>query len=56
MRHKAQTRDWMREPIGMELEDLFRRDPDVAGHLPRAERDVEEGRTSAFAAAQQLLD
>jgi LAO/AO transport system kinase len=54
-RRKLQALDWMHELIATGLEDLFRRDRQIADRLPRVEDDVAEGRISAFAAAQQLL-
>jgi LAO/AO transport system kinase len=54
-RRKRQALDWMRELISIGLEDIFRSDRELAARLPKMERDVEEGRMSAFAAAQELL-
>jgi len=54
-RRKLQALDWMRELISIGLEDIFRTDRDIAARLPKMESEVKEGRTSAFAAARELL-
>jgi LAO/AO transport system kinase len=54
-RRRAQALAWMRELVGTGLDDLFRADPHVAEALPALEAAVAEGRTTAFAAARQLL-
>lgn len=51
----AQSLDWMRELIGMGLQDLFRRDPRVSERLSGFEEDVSCGRLTPFAAARELL-
>jgi len=54
-RRRAQAIAWMRELVGADLEASFRAHPRVAAALPSIEVEVAEGRTSAFAAARQLL-
>lgn len=54
-RRKLQALDWMHALIAMGLVGLFQHDRQIADRLPSVERDVAEGRMSAFAAAQQLL-
>lgn len=54
-RRQQQVLAWMRELIADGLEDLFRQHPEVRGHLPRVEKDVQDGRMTSFGAAQTLL-
>ena len=54
-RRSRQSLQWMRELIGMGLEDLFRRDPRVASRLTSLEAAVAAGTTTPFAAAGELL-
>ena len=54
-RRRAQSVTWMRELVGTELDVAFREHPRVAEALPAVEASVAEGRTTAFAAARQLL-
>jgi LAO/AO transport system kinase len=54
-RRRAQSFAWMRELVGTELEAAFRAHPRVAAALPPLEAAVSHGRTTALAAARQLL-
>ena len=54
-RRKAQALDWMRELVGIGLEDLFRRDPQISDRLAELEEAVGAGRITSFAAARELL-
>jgi LAO/AO transport system kinase len=54
-RRRAQSIAWMRELVSAELDAAFRVHPRVAEALPSLEAAVEAGRTTAFAAARQLL-
>ena len=55
LRRRAQSLDWMRELIGTGLDEVFRAAPRVAEALPALEAAVGDGRTTAFAAARELL-
>ena len=52
---RQQALTWMRELVGAGLDAAFRRDPVIASSLPALEVAVSEGRTTAFAAARELL-
>lgn len=52
---REQARSWMREAIDCGLRERFRNDPAVRRELPECERQVAEGRASAFHAARRLL-
>jgi LAO/AO transport system kinase len=52
---RDQVRSWMYEMIEYGLQQQFRAHPLVRASLPRYERDVLEGRTTSFRAAQRLL-
>ena len=54
-RRRAQALHWMRELIATGLDGAFRADPAVAAILPALEADVAEGRTTAVAAARDVL-
>jgi LAO/AO transport system kinase len=54
-RRSQQALAWMRELVATGLETAFRAHPDVAAGLPPLESAVAEGRTTAFAAARDLL-
>jgi LAO/AO transport system kinase len=54
-RRRRQALDWMREMISTGLEDLFRSDPAMAARLQVLEPRVEQGTTTPFAAARELL-
>ncbi|BCS34870.1 ATPase/protein kinase [Luteitalea sp. TBR-22] len=54
-RRSAQSLAWMRELVGSGLEAAFRTHPGVAEALPGLEAAVAAGRTTAFAAARDLL-
>jgi LAO/AO transport system kinase len=54
-RRRAQSLAWMRELVATGLDAVFRADPRVAEALPALEAAVAEGRTTASAAARQLL-
>ena len=54
-RRRWQSVTWMRELVATELDIAFRAQPRVAEALPALEAAVAEGRTSAFAAARQLI-
>ncbi len=54
-RRRQQALAWMHELIGTGLEAALRADPEVAAALPALEADVAAGRTSAFAAARDVL-
>lgn len=54
-RRQQQVLAWMRELIADGLEEQFRQHPAVRGHLPRVEKDVQQGRMTSFGAAQTLL-
>ena len=55
-RRRQQALAWMRELVGLGLDAAFRTDAAVAAALPALEAAVAEGRTTAFAAARELLD
>jgi LAO/AO transport system kinase len=46
---------WMSELISMGLEDIFRKQPEVARRLPVLQREVRAGRTTPLAASFELL-
>jgi LAO/AO transport system kinase len=50
-----QALEWMNELMMLGLEERFRRNPAVAGHLPRLRDDVRAGRMTPFAASRELL-
>ena len=54
-RRRAQSLAWMRELVGTGLDVAFRAHPRVAAALPELEAAVAEGRTTAAAAARELL-
>jgi len=54
-RRRGQALSWMRELVSVGLEAAFHADRRVAAALPRLEAAVAEGRTTAFAAARELL-
>jgi LAO/AO transport system kinase len=54
-RRARQALQWMRDSIGVGLEDLFRRDTRVASRIAELERAVASGRTTPSAAARELL-
>ena len=54
-RRSQQALSWMRELVSTGLEAAFRADPRVAAAIPALEAAVAEGRTTAFAAARELL-
>ncbi|AMY08261.1 putative GTPase [Luteitalea pratensis] len=54
-RRRAQSIEWMRELVSTEVDAAFRAHPRVADALPALESAVAEGRTTAFAAARELL-
>jgi LAO/AO transport system kinase len=55
-RRSLQALQWMKELVSLGLEDLFRRDPAVAGRLPALQDAVRRGRVTPFAAARELLE
>jgi LAO/AO transport system kinase len=55
-RRRQQALEWMRELVGVGLDATFRADPAVAASVPLLEAAVAEGRTTAFAAARELLE
>ncbi|HYP05146.1 MAG TPA: methylmalonyl Co-A mutase-associated GTPase MeaB [Bryobacteraceae bacterium] len=54
-RRSRQALDWMRDLIGVGLEDLFRRDKRVSARLAALEDAVRGGRMTSFVAARELL-
>jgi LAO/AO transport system kinase len=54
-RRRRQALDWMKELIGLGLEDLFRNDLQVGVKLPRMVEEVKRGHISPFSAARELL-
>jgi LAO/AO transport system kinase len=54
-RRSRQSLEWMRELIGLALEDSFRRDPKVSRRLPELRDAVSRGRMTPFAASRELL-
>jgi LAO/AO transport system kinase len=54
-RRRTQAIAWMRELVAAELDAAFQAHPRVSEALPPIEAAVAEGRTTAFAAARQLL-
>lgn len=54
-RRSQQALAWLRELLSVGLEAAFRADPRVAAALPALEQAVTDGRTTAFAAARELL-
>lgn len=54
-RRSGQALQWLRESIGMGLEELFRRDARVASRIGDFEAAVAAGRMTPFAAARELL-
>ncbi len=52
---REQSRTWMHDMIEEALLELFREHPAVRHKLPELEREVADGRLSAFRAAEQLL-
>lgn len=54
-RRSRQALDWMRELVSLGLEEMFERDPDVAGRLAHLENAVRRGSVSSFVAARELL-
>jgi LAO/AO transport system kinase len=55
LRRRQQSLDWLHELVASGLEDLFRRDPQVAAALPQASEAVKEGSLSPLHAARKLL-
>lgn len=55
-RRQEQALHWMHRAIETGLRDLFRTHPAVIRELPRLEAAVRNGRTSPFAAAEELLN
>lgn len=54
-RRRQQALAWMHELVAAGLESALRHDPAVAAALPALEAAVGEGRTTAFAAAREVL-
>ena len=54
-RRRQQALVWMQELVSLGLAALLRTDPVVAPELAALEQAVSEGRTTAFAAARQVL-
>lgn len=54
-RRRAQAVEWMRELVSLGLEQRFRSHPVIADRLPALEAAVLNDRTTAFAAARELL-
>ena len=54
-RRNRQTLEWMHELMTLGLEDLFHRNPAVAGRLPELREQVRGGRMTPLAASRELL-
>ena len=54
-RRAHQALEWMRELIGMGLEERFRNDSRVAERLPKLRAAVERGVATPLAASNELL-
>jgi LAO/AO transport system kinase len=55
VQRSRQALEWMQELISVELENAFRRDPDVSKRLPALRDAVSRGRVTPFAASRELL-
>jgi LAO/AO transport system kinase len=54
-RRSGQALEWMRELVGIALEDSFRGHAAVAARLPGLEEAVSRGQVTPFAASRELL-